>query len=77
MQQPGWNSAWQLDPASRSTQTYLTLDQAYVALVNSEVDGVVDNRMRLTQAVKEPGVVRLLDDAVSPGRMPAPCGVGC
>jgi polar amino acid transport system substrate-binding protein len=35
-------------------------------MLNSQVDGVVDNRVRLTQVVKEPGIVRLLDDAVSP-----------
>jgi polar amino acid transport system substrate-binding protein len=60
-------AAWQ----SRSnltvtTQTYLTLDQAYVALVNNEIDGVVDNRVRLTQVISQPGVARILDDPVAP-----------
>ncbi len=49
-----------------TTQTYLTLDQAYVALVNNEIDGVVDNRVRLTQIMNQPGVVRILDEAVAP-----------
>jgi ABC-type amino acid transport substrate-binding protein len=48
------------------TQTYLTLDQAYAALVNNEIDGVVDNRIRLTQVMNQPGVVRILDEAVAP-----------
>lgn len=47
-------------------QSYLTLDQAYVALVNGEVDGVVDSRVRLTQVINQPGVARILDEAVAP-----------
>lgn len=49
-----------------TVQTYLTLDQAYVALVNGEVDGVVDSRVRLTRVMSQPGVARLLDEAVAP-----------
>jgi ABC-type amino acid transport substrate-binding protein len=49
-----------------TTQTYLTLDQAYVALVNNEIDGVVNNRLRLTQVIDQPGVARILDEAVAP-----------
>jgi polar amino acid transport system substrate-binding protein len=45
---------------------YLTLDLAYVGLVNGEVDGVVDSHIRLTQVIEQPGVVRILDEAVAP-----------
>jgi ABC-type amino acid transport substrate-binding protein len=47
-------------------QTYLTLDQAIVALVNSEVDGIVANRIRLERAVTTPGIAKILPDAVMP-----------
>jgi ABC-type amino acid transport substrate-binding protein len=59
--------AWQRRSGLAVTvQTYLTLDQALVALVNSEVDGVVDNRLRFKQIITQPGVARLLDEAVAP-----------
>jgi len=47
-------------------QSYLTLDQAITALANNEVDGVVDNRVRLMRRMGEPGVLRILDEAVAP-----------
>ncbi len=46
-------------------QTFLTLDQAMVALVNNEVDGVVDKRYRLRDRV-QPDVTRVLEDVVQP-----------
>ncbi len=49
-----------------TVQTYLTLDQAFVGLVNGEVDGVMDSRVRLTRAINQPGVARILDEAVAP-----------
>jgi ABC-type amino acid transport substrate-binding protein len=49
-----------------STQSFLTLDQAFVALINSEIDGVVDNRIRLTRVINPPGVARILDEPVAP-----------
>lgn len=52
-------------------QTYLTLDQAVVALVNSEIDGVVANRIRLTRAITQPGIARFVEEPV----MPEPYGV--
>jgi polar amino acid transport system substrate-binding protein len=51
---------------SVTKQSYLTLDQAITALANNEVDGVVGNRIRLTLRMGEPGVLRILDEAVSP-----------
>jgi polar amino acid transport system substrate-binding protein len=49
-----------------SVQPYLTLDQAIVALVNSEIDGVVANRIRLTRAVTQPGIARFVEEPVMP-----------
>jgi ABC-type amino acid transport substrate-binding protein len=49
-----------------TVQPYLTLDQAIGALAANEVDGVIDNRIRLTRTITQPGVVRLLDGAVMP-----------
>lgn len=48
-----------------SLQSYLTLDQAIVALANNEVDGVVDKRYVLRERVL-PDVLRVLDDDVQP-----------
>lgn len=49
-----------------TVQTYLTIDQAIVALVNNEVDGVVANRIRVVRALTQPGIARLLDEPVMP-----------
>lgn len=46
-------------------QSYLTLDQALTALVNSEVDGVVDSRVNLLRLLVQP-VARILDEPVGP-----------
>jgi polar amino acid transport system substrate-binding protein len=47
-------------------RTYLTLDRAYVGLVEGEVDGVVASRVQLLRAATQPDLVRILDDPVSP-----------
>lgn len=49
-----------------TVQTYLTLDQAYSALINSEVDGVVDSRVRLMKVIPQAGMGKILDEAVLP-----------
>jgi polar amino acid transport system substrate-binding protein len=46
-------------------QSYLTLDQAYSALVNNELDGVVDNRVQLLKVIPQPGTGKILDEAVA------------
>lgn len=57
---------WQRrDGVATRVQSYLTLDQAMVALVNNEVDGVVSKRYRLRDRV-EPDVTRILEDSVQP-----------
>jgi polar amino acid transport system substrate-binding protein len=58
---------WQMRSGITFTpQAYLTLDQAITALVNSEIDGVVANRIRLQRTVTQPGIARLLDQPVMP-----------
>lgn len=47
-------------------QTYLTLDQAYSALVNNELDGVVDNRVQLLRVIPQPGMGKILGEVVGP-----------
>ncbi|GAB4518620.1 MAG: hypothetical protein OHK0046_26470 [Anaerolineae bacterium] len=48
-----------------SVQTYLTLDRAYVALAQGEVDGVVDSQHRLQQvSAQRPELTRLLNEPV-------------
>lgn len=50
---------------SISIQTYLTLDQAYVALASGEVDGVVASAYRLTQvSVQQPELIRILNESI-------------
>ncbi len=49
-----------------SVQTYVTLDKAFSALVNSEVDGVVDSRVALTRIVPAPGIARIVEQGISP-----------
>ena len=46
-----------------TVQTYLTLDQGLVALVNGEIDGLVSAQLQL-QRVVQPGVVRILDEVL-------------
>ncbi|MFQ3568212.1 MAG: transporter substrate-binding domain-containing protein [Aggregatilineales bacterium] len=46
--------------------SYYTLDAALAALSAGEVDGVVENRLRLARAIAEPGILRLLDEPVQP-----------
>ena len=46
--------------------TYLTLDRAYVALVEGDVDGVVAGRERLRQVITQLDLVRFLAEPVQP-----------
>jgi polar amino acid transport system substrate-binding protein len=48
-----------------SVQTYLTLDQAFSALLNSEVDGIVDTRVQLTRIQPTPGLAKILDEGIA------------
>ena len=48
-----------------SAQSYLTLDAAIVALVNNEVDGIIDKRYRLRRRILTDST-RLLDEDVQP-----------
>lgn len=57
---------WQQRSGTTVTvQRYLTIDEAIVALVNGEVDGVVDKRYHLRDLVN-PDLTRVLDEAVQP-----------
>ncbi len=47
-------------------QSFLTIDQAYSALVNSEIDGVVDSRYQLSKVIPQPGMGKILDEAIGP-----------
>lgn len=47
-----------------TVQTYYTLEQGLVALVNQEIDGLVSSRYRL-RALLQPGVVKILDESLS------------
>ncbi len=46
-------------------QQYLTLDQAYSALLNNEVDGIVDSRVHLNRIIPQPGMGKILDEPVT------------
>lgn len=46
-------------------QTYLTLDRAFVALLTSDVDGIISSRYRLIRMATQPDQVRILDQAVA------------
>jgi ABC-type amino acid transport substrate-binding protein len=45
---------------------YLTLAQAYTALISSEIDGVVDNRVQLTRIIPQAGMGKILEAGISP-----------
>lgn len=48
---------------SNPVQTYYTLDRAYVALVEGEIDGVVDSAYRLRQvSLERPDLTRILEE---------------
>ncbi len=47
-------------------QSFLTIDQAYSALVNNEIDGVVDSRFQLMKVIPQAGMGKILDEAVGP-----------
>lgn len=50
---------------SVTVERFPTLDQAYVALVEGQVDGLVSSRIRL-RSILQPGVVKILDETVMP-----------
>ncbi|MBZ0298216.1 MAG: transporter substrate-binding domain-containing protein [Anaerolineae bacterium] len=57
--------AWQVRSGMNVTvETYYTLEQGLVALVNQEIDGLVSSRYRLRELLK-PGVVRILDEPLA------------
>ncbi len=59
-------AAWQArSGVSVTVQTYYTLEQGLVALVNQEIDGLVSNRYRLRE-ILQPGEVRILDEPLAP-----------
>jgi polar amino acid transport system substrate-binding protein len=47
-------------------QSFLTIDQAYSALVNNEIDGVVDSNVALAKVIPQAGMGKVLDEAVGP-----------
>lgn len=49
-----------------AVQPFYTLDAALGALFAGEIDGVVENRVRLTRAVSQPEAARILDEPVMP-----------
>jgi ABC-type amino acid transport substrate-binding protein len=49
-----------------TVQQYLTLDQAISALLASEVDGIVENQVRLTRVLSDQSLARFVDEPVSP-----------
>ncbi len=48
-------------PYTFNLQTFLTLDQAIGALLSHGVDGVVDQRVRLSRAIADPTLFRFVD----------------
>jgi ABC-type amino acid transport substrate-binding protein len=50
---------------SSPVQTFLTLDRAYIALANGDIDGVVDSAFRLRQvALQRPDLTRILEEPI-------------
>lgn len=46
-----------------NVQTFLTLDRAYSALAQGQIDGVVESRVRLQQvSIQQPDTIRILDE---------------
>jgi len=65
--------AWRAAAVSRADgaydfnlQTFLTFDQAFGALVTGGIDGLVDQRVRLGRALRQPGIARFVNDPVQP-----------
>lgn len=48
-----------------TVQTYFTLEQGMVALVNQEIDGLVGSRYRLRE-ILQPDVTKILDEPIAP-----------
>jgi polar amino acid transport system substrate-binding protein len=60
-------AAWQQRTGvSITVQQYLTLDQAYAALLAGQVDGIADNRVHLMHIIPQPGMGKILDEPVTP-----------
>jgi polar amino acid transport system substrate-binding protein len=58
---------WQSrDQIPITIQPYLTIDQGFVALLNSEIDGLVDTRVQLLRINVTPGLAKILDEGISP-----------
>ncbi len=58
-------AAWRARTGVNVTvQTYYTLEQGLVALVNQEIDGLVSSRYRLLTLL-QPGVVKILDEPLA------------
>jgi polar amino acid transport system substrate-binding protein len=49
-----------------TVQTYLTLDRGFAALLNSEIDGLVDTQVQLTRIQPSPGLAKILPEGISP-----------
>jgi polar amino acid transport system substrate-binding protein len=47
-------------------QSYVTLSEAFAALVNNEVDGVVDSRTQLLRVIQPPEAAKILEESVGP-----------
>jgi len=58
---------WQARAAIPITvQTFLTLDQGFAALLNSEIDGLVDTQVQLTRLQSQPGLAKILPEGIAP-----------
>ena len=58
--------AWRSrDGVNVTVQTYFTLEQGLVALVNQEIDGLVGSRYRLRE-ILQPDVTKILDESLAP-----------
>lgn len=49
-----------------TVQSFLTIDQAYSALVSNEIDGVVDSRVQLLKVIPQPDMGKILEEVVGP-----------
>ncbi len=47
-------------------QSFLTINQAFSALGSNEIDGVVDSQIQLIKVIPQPGMGKILDEAVGP-----------
>lgn len=49
-----------------SIQTFLTLDRGFAALLNNEIDGLVDTHVQLARIQPTPGLAKILNDGIAP-----------